>query len=169
MTNIYIVSHCILNTSSKVKHIINSDYINEENSRKRFLDKIINESGQIVQLPCPEFLMYGANRNGFARCQFNNPFYKENCKEILKPYIMQIEEYVSNQKDFSICAIVGINGSPSCGIDFSYDAENPEGEAELAKNKTPFMNNKKGVFMETLEQMLREKNIEIKFIPINQF
>lgn len=82
---------------------------------------------------------------------------------------MQIEEYVSNQKDFSICAIVGINGSPSCGIDFSYDAENPEGEAELAKNKTPFMNNKKGVFMETLEQMLREKNIDIKFISINQF
>lgn len=169
MKKIYVVSHCVLNTFSKVKHIVNKDYIDEETSRKRFLNKIINEDNMIIQLPCPEFLMYGINRNGFARSQFDNVFFKEKCREILKPIILQIEEYLSSEKDDFTIEIIGINGSPSCGVDFSYDAKNAEGEAELSKNKVSFMNNNKGIFMEILENMLKEKDINLKFIPINKF
>ncbi|MEG1447844.1 MAG: 2-thiouracil desulfurase family protein [Oscillospiraceae bacterium] len=169
MTNIYIVSHCVLNIGSKVKHVTNEDYEREENSRKRFLEKIISSGGQLIQLPCPEFLLLGAKRNGHARCQFDNPFFKQMSRDILKPYIMQIEEYIQNSSEYNICGIVGINGSPSCGIDFSYDAYSPEGEAEISQTKKPFSNQSKGVFMEILEQMLNEKGIEIEFLAINSF
>ena len=170
MGRIYAVSHCILNTFSKTLHDMSEDYIAEENARRDFLEKVQKEGAMLIQLPCPEFLMYGGERWGHSRSQFDNPFYRESCRKILAPFVMQLEEY-SRMGGFSI-EIVGIDGSPSCGVSRSFDAESYGGEMSRKdfsqRLKTGFLAEKPGVFMEVLSSMLAEKNIDITFKTLRE-
>ena len=60
MKKIVFVSHCILNTASKVVLYNREDIDAEEKLRLQFLQKALDKGVQIVQLPCPEFTLYGA-------------------------------------------------------------------------------------------------------------
>ena len=62
MKKIIFVSHCILNTASKVVLYNQADMDAEENLRKKFMHKAIDQEVQIIQLPCPEFTLYGPKR-----------------------------------------------------------------------------------------------------------
>ncbi|MEF9983844.1 MAG: hypothetical protein RR806_02265 [Oscillospiraceae bacterium] len=170
MTDIYFVAHCVLNVASKTIHNSNEDYIIEEKKRQLFLNKIHNENAQLVQLPCPEFLIYGHNRWGHARSQFDNPFYIERCEELLKPFVLQALEYKKYPDEFNIVSVIGINGSPSCGVNFSFDSDNWKGEISTISSKSSinqtFLNNEMGVFIEVFSKMLNEKNIEIPFVSL---
>lgn len=64
MKKIIFVSHCILNTASKVVLYNQTDMDAEENLRKKFMHKAIDQEVQIIQLPCPEFTLYGPKRWG---------------------------------------------------------------------------------------------------------
>lgn len=56
-----LVSHCILNVRAKIQYAVEFE-TEEERNRKAFLKKVIEEDIQLMQLPCPEFLMYGGRR-----------------------------------------------------------------------------------------------------------
>lgn len=71
---IIFVSHCILNTASKVVLYNQEEIDAEEALRKKFMYKIIDKEIMVVQLPCPEFTLYGARRWGHVSNQFDNPF-----------------------------------------------------------------------------------------------
>lgn len=47
----------------------------EENLRKKFMHKAIDQEVQIIQLPCPEFTLYGPKRWGHVSNQFDNTFF----------------------------------------------------------------------------------------------
>ena len=80
MKKIIFVSHCILNTASKVVLYNQTDMDAEENLRKKFMHKAIDQEVQIIQLPCPEFTLYGPKRWGHVSNQFDNTF--NNSKNI---------------------------------------------------------------------------------------
>lgn len=169
--SIYFVSHCILNTASKTGHEMTQDYIDEEKNRLAFLERVKEEQGQMIQLPCPELLMYGAARWGHSRSQFDNAFYKKRCEELAQIYILQMEEYLKYPNKFLIKAVVGINGSPSCGIDFSFDGAGWGGEFSHREDmekvlKSGFASGKMGVFMEILKQEMAKAGIDIPFIAL---
>lgn len=165
MQNIIFVSHCILNTASKVVMYDEEGMAKEECLRRKFLTKALEMGVQIIQLPCPEFTLYGANRWGHTKNQFNNPFFIEHCRKILKPVIIQLKEYIKNTEKFNVLGIAGIDGSPSCGVEYTClgdwggnlsgrdDLEDKINSAALAKGS--------GVFMEVLLQMLREEDIKV--------
>lgn len=75
MKKIIFVSHCILNTASKVVLYNQTDMDAEENLRKKFMHKAIDQEVQIIQLPCPEFTLYGPKRWGHVSNQFDNTFF----------------------------------------------------------------------------------------------
>ena len=169
--NIYFVSHCVLNTCSKVLHEDSLDYQKEEDSRLNFLEKIQSQDVQIIQLPCPEFLMYGAKRWGHSKSQFDNPFFKEQCKAMLNPYVLSMVEYLKYPDRFCIKAIVGINGSPSCGIDFSFDGPDFGGEFSGGipindRLKSGYLSQSSGVFMEVLKDLLKEHSLHIPLVSL---
>ena len=119
MKRILVVMHCILNRASKVKSY-NIEEINEENELRKELLKVVFEKDiELLQLPCPEFTMYGAKRWGHVKDQFDNPFFRNHCKNILNPVIDQLIEYYTNKEKFEIVGIVAIDGSPSCGYNFT--------------------------------------------------
>ncbi|MDC7236646.1 MAG: hypothetical protein PQJ45_02600, partial [Sphaerochaetaceae bacterium] len=119
---------------------------------------------QIIQLPCPEFTLYGAKRWGHVSNQFNNVFFKNHCRKILEPIIEQIQEYLDNPQMFKLLGIVGIDGSPSCGVDYTcygnwYGSfeDREDLDQTLASCKFDKGN---GVFIEVLRNMLSENKLD---------
>ncbi len=164
MKKIVFVSHCILNVASKVVMYNKEEMDKEEALRKDFLNKAINNDVQIIQLPCPEFTLYGAKRWGHVSNQFNNVFFKNHCRKILEPIIEQIHEYLNNPEMFELLGIVGIDGSPSCGVDYTcfgnwYGSfeDREDLDQTLASCKFDKGN---GVFIEVLRNMLSENKID---------
>ena len=60
MQKILFVSYCILNTAAKVARYGESGK-QEEKSGQEFVMKAVEQGIQLVQLPCPEFTLYGPN------------------------------------------------------------------------------------------------------------
>ena len=159
------VSHCILNRAAKVSYRGNKNTLGEEAIRRKLIDAALDNSVCIVQLPCPEFNIYGANRWGNTKEQFDNPFFKENCKRMLETYILQMEEYINKKDKFEILGIVGIDGSPSCGINFTCSGD---WGGEISSRcdlddaiRSMHKINEKGIFMEMVEKMLLDRGVEI--------
>ena len=119
MQKIVFVSHCILNTASKVVLYNQEEMDAEEALRKKFMHLSIDRDIQLIQLPCPEFTLYGANRWGHVSNQFDNVFFRRHCRNILSPILDQLKEYLAHGERFEILGIVGIDGSPSCGVDYT--------------------------------------------------
>lgn len=166
MKKIIFVSHCILNTASKVV-LYNQDEIDaEEALRLKFMRKVIENGVQVIQLPCAEFSLYGAKRWGHVSDQFDNIFFRNYCRQILTPIINQLIEYLDNPEFFEVLGIVGIDGSPSCGVDYTCQAnwygsfESRQGLQETLD--TCKMVNKPGIFMDVLKQMLKENKLDDK-------
>ena len=93
MRKILFVSHCILNTAAKVVRYGDTGK-KEEESRLEFVVKTVEQGIQLVQLPCPEFTLYGPGRWGHTREQFDNPFFREHCRKILSPVLTQMKAYM---------------------------------------------------------------------------
>lgn len=170
---IVFVSHCVLNTASKVEVVISRGLKEEELLRKKFLLKAIEKDIHMIQLPCPEFNLYGARRWGHAKEQFDNPFYRENCKSMLEPFILQMKEYVCNSERFQVLGIMGIDGSPSCGVNLTYCGQ-WGGELSSNPNLSSMLQGihpkkEKGVFMEVLEELLHRNELDIDMISLNDF
>lgn len=163
MKKILFVSHCILNTASKVALYNQEEIDTEEKLRQKFLQKAIDKGIQIIQLPCPEFTLYGSKRWGHVSDQFDNPFFKDHCRKLLSPILQQLKEYLSHMESFEVLGIIGIDGSPSCGVDYTCQGNwygSFEGRKDLQKTldtcrlvKTP------GIFVRVLKEMLEEEGI----------
>ncbi|MBE6008327.1 MAG: DUF523 domain-containing protein [Lachnospiraceae bacterium] len=166
MKKIVFVSHCILNIASKVVMYDKEEMDAEETLRKEFMHKAIDNDIQLIQLPCPEYTLYGARRWGHVSDQFDNVFFRRHCRNILEPIIDQLIEYLSNDDMFEVLGFVGIDGSPSCGVDYTCcgnwygsfgsrdDLENTIKDCSMVK--------KPGVLMAVLKEMLEEKGLADK-------
>lgn len=165
MEKILVVSHCILNKASKVKGY-NMEEMEEENQlRKELLKEVFDKDIELLQLPCPEFIMYGSKRWGHVKNQFDNPFFRKNCEEILNPIIEQLKEYNNNKDRFQILGIVSVEGSPSCGYNLTCKG-NYGGELGGCSNlqekiESIVMVNEAGVFMEELKILLDKNDLHM--------
>ena len=152
MKKIVFVSHCILNTASKVVLYNRAEIDAEEDLRLRFMRKALDQGVQIIQLPCPEFTLYGAKRWGHVSNQFDNPFFRRHCRKILEPVIDQLKEYLNNEEMFEVLGIVGIDGSPSCGVDYTCYGRCLgafDGRTDLEETlQSVWLDKGKGVFMD---------------------
>ncbi|WP_300276290.1 CD3072 family TudS-related putative desulfidase [Peptacetobacter sp.] len=159
--NIILVSHCMLNIFSKVENFGEEE--GREDARKKIIKTIIDNEIGIIQLPCPELIMYGSKRWGHVKDQFDTPYFRNTCKKELETYILQIEEYINN--GYNIIGILGIDGSPSCGINLTCRG-NWKGEIGSNPNLKDTINTisytkEMGVMMEELKKLIKEKNIDI--------
>lgn len=164
MQNIIFTAHCLLNTASKVVLYEQEDIDAEEALRRRFLAKAIGQGVQLIQLPCPEFTLYGACRWGHVSNQFDNPFFRAHCRKLLAPYLLQMKEYLAHPERFCVLGVVGIDGSPSCGVDYTSVGNwygSFGGRTDLAETlASARLGNRHGVFMDELCAMLREEGLD---------
>lgn len=162
---IIIVSHCILNSNAKVEGI--SQYKGLFMEVIKLIDQ--NDIG-IIQLPCPETIMYGIRRWGHVKEQFDNLFFRENCKKMINPIVFQVKSYLNS--DYDVIGVLGVDGSPSCGVNITCSG-NWRGELSGNNNLEKIINNveyinSSGVFIEELKKAFNEHGIAIPFIAIDE-
>ncbi|KMT22252.1 CD3072 family TudS-related putative desulfidase [Clostridium cylindrosporum] len=160
---IILLCHCILNCNSKVEGL--STF---KSMIKNLVDILHSEDVGVIQLPCPEMHVYGIKRWGHVKDQFDTPFFREQCRIILEPTVNQVKNYMDNGYD--VLGVVGIDGSPSCGVNLTYRG-NFGGEFSCIENykeciDTLKMVNEEGVFIEELKSILNEKGLDIPFVAL---
>lgn len=153
MSEIAFISHCLLNNLSKVEAF--------DNKNKDLIKYLLEQNIELIQMPCPEFTLYGGRRFGQVKEQYDNPFFKKHCSILIEPLIQQIEEYIRN--NHKIIGIFAIKGSPSCG--YLHTVSGPHWLGEVKENSEELLNDVKlikgtGVFMEELFKKL-PKDISI--------
>ena len=164
---IVLVSHCFLNNATKLKYENKEEARKERKEKQDFIKKMLYEGVELIQLPCPEFIIYGSNRWGHAASQFDTPFYRNTAKKLLEPVILQLKEYQSHPERFEIIGVVGIDGSPSCGIHYTYDGD-WGGEFSANQNLSGTLASikridKPGIFMDVFMEEAKRAGLNIEF------
>ncbi len=169
MKKILVVSHCILNTASKVSQD-ESELKEEYEWRNRLMQLVLEKNIQLIQLPCPEFTLYGSKRWGHVKNQFMHPHYRRECEKMLEPVFMQLEEYLSDPEEFQILGIVSVEGSPSCGYRLTcrgnWGGEFGKEEEVKQRRATLKMVQEPGVMMEILEKELENRKLQIPIVSM---
>lgn len=153
-----IVSHCLLNPATRV-HLLGKRF----KLIRKIVDFFLSKNVSIIQLPCPEFTAMGYMRNPQGRMQYDNVFFRKHCRKELETYVDMICELINNMNT-PLCYI-GVQSSPNCSIYW--------GKHKLNKYKTESMmpdinddgtETRPGVMTEVLDEMLKEKGIEIPYL-----
>lgn len=161
-----VLSHCILNVNAKVE-----GFDPYPSMMKEVLDLLHQKGYGILQLPCPETSLYGMSRWGMVKEQLSHSYGKEAMRKLLKPTIHQIETYLDN--GYHIPLVIGIDGSPSCGVHFTCSNTNWKGEMSSHPDLSSLLKEitllpEKGIFMELLEEELKSRNIHLSFLAVDE-
>lgn len=170
MKKLLIVSHCILNTASKVE-MDEKDLRDEFRLKQRLLTKVMEEEIQLFQLPCPEFIMYGSRRWGHVKNQFMHPHFRKVCREMLEPVLMQLEEYLKYPEEYQVLGIVSVEGSPSCGYHLTctgtWGGELSGNRERVSEKVSTYEGIKEpGVFMEILQEELTKRELSVRIFSM---
>jgi predicted secreted protein len=128
-----LVAHCVLNQNAKLDRCARYPGAIVEVS-----EALVREGVGILQLPCPELVCLGLDRGsepGIATTveaedtriarRMAEEDSRRTCRNLADGVIHQIQEY--RKHGFEIVGLVGINGSPSCGVETTW-SENHEVE-----------------------------------------
>ena len=155
---VVIIAHCVLNQNS-----ISDGTADHAGADTPVVNLLLRSDVGILQMPCPEMLCLGLDRRDIQggerpilveNSRIRNLLSEEAAMQITKilvdQIVFQVEEYC--RYGFSILSIIGIDRSPSCGVNTtSIDNREVEGE---------------GVFIKALHQELQRRNIQINMIGI---
>jgi predicted secreted protein len=95
----------------------------------------------IVQLPCPEMRHLGITRKPMEKEEYDTVEYRKLCLDLSRPIADDISTYLHN--GYTIHGIIGINESPTCSI-----------------------TGKRGIFMEELIRLLKDKDICLRYFEV---
>lgn len=165
MKSLLVLSHCILNNASKVSQD-ETELAAEYELRNRLLKLALEKNVQFLQLPCPEFILYGSQRWGHVKNQFQHPYFKKASEDMLEPVLLQLEEYSRHSESFCILGVVSVEGSPSCGYRCTctgdWKGEIGTDAACISQlQDTLEIREEPGVFMEVLNTQLAKRQLKI--------
>ena len=123
-----VVAHCLLNPLTRVKGLEPLTYRVE---------------GPTVQLPCPEALYLGLERWAVTKNQLDVPEHRRFCRSLIMHYADLLQMLV---RQGARLRVVGIAGSPSCGVNTTSSGYAGGRVAECEHAHVPG----RGVFMEEL-------------------
>lgn len=123
------IAHCVLNQNAISDGTASFSGANEAIARM-----LLDAKVGIVQMPCPELNCLGLDRgdpegarrplleeNTRIRRSLEQTNAQEGINVLVKQVIFQMEEYRRN--GFEILGVIGINRSPSCGVETTSDDE----------------------------------------------
>ncbi len=110
-----LVCHCILNQNSKIEGIARFP-----GTLRPLVDLILQSDAGIYQMPCPEMTHLGIHRWSSVKAQYSSPFYRRHCHSLAERVTDEVEDYAS--REYKTLLVIGMDGSPSCGVDFTQEA-----------------------------------------------
>ncbi len=162
---ILIVCHCVLNANAKIPPLASVPGVFSD-----FIMPHIQSGCGIVQLPCPETTYLGMNRWGMTKEQYDNPSYRAHCRRILEAPLSQLIAF--HRAGYEIIGLVGMDGSPSCGIHLTCEGYTG-GEIRSLKEVKQQLDSLRstsgqGVFIEELLDLLRKNEIKPELMAIKE-
>lgn len=143
------VSHCLLNQNAKV-----SDGAICPGVVSPVIDLLRQRGYRIVQMPCPEFTFAGPDRWWQSKEQYDTPTYREHCRDLARAVVAEMmPDLVAGNE----IVVVGIDGSPSSGVDLVGSAPGWRGEPGRADAFTVVPG--RGVWIEELEAEIRSRGL----------
>ncbi len=129
---VLLVAHCVLNQNAKIDRCAHYPGVMRET-----VEVMIESGVGLIQMPCPELCCLGLDRQAdrgasttietedtrVAKRMADNAC-QARCQSLVDDLIYQVEEYRKN--GFEVVGLLGINGSPTCGIETSWANEREE-------------------------------------------
>lgn len=142
------VPFCLLAQSYQAKGIVKYNW---SSSIKPFVELLMDNDINIIQMPCTEATYnHSLIREPMGISKYDTKEFNKYCKIKAKEVAKQIKEIITS--GYEVIAILGIEQSPSCCVNYIYTNNGTE--------------NRKGLFMEKLYEEVKEYNIP--FIGINR-
>ena len=156
---VIIASHCILNQNSRIATCAFS-----EAQTPGVVEFCLENKIGIIQGPCPETELLGLTRSGMdinaldgsyiaedgeIYDQLKSPRLAPRLQAMAQNLIAQAKQYLD--QGFDVLGILGIAGSPACGVSLTYYKTMTEGQ---------------GAFVEQLKAEMVKANIDIPIIEI---
>lgn len=143
---IIFVAHCWLNMNTRFP-----EGCGFEGANVPLIEVILQQGLGIVQMPCPECVCLGLEKEGWAVKPEKEM--RACFREVARDVIGQIEMYLSYGYD--IVGILGMNPSPSCGVEVT------KGKGTmLGLNRDTSEVEGSGVFIEELRQLADERGLD---------
>ena len=86
--------------------------------------------------------------------------------------MLQVKEYQNCAERVEVLGVVGINGSPSCGIEYTFSCG--LGRRVIFTTESGSISEKRraersdGIFMQVLKEMLEEEGIILRMVPLTE-
>jgi predicted secreted protein len=158
---IVLVAHCILNQNAKIDRCAHYPGVITE------VVHVFTEAGVgILQMPCPELMCLGLDRqvepetpntveseDSRVAKRMQDEQTKATCRQMTNEIIYQVEEYQKN--GFDVLGVVGINGSPTCGVETVWSNDQEEVGS--------------GILIQYLKEECRQKEIILPMCGIKAY
>jgi predicted secreted protein len=156
---IILICQCLVNPYCRV-HILGQNFP----LSLEMVDYLLKKKVGIIQYPCPETTAMGLMRNPQGRQQYDNIFFRDHCKELLKVPMLMVREFIKNR--YRLCCFIGLENSPTCGIHWGrhkvnrYGTESPNPAEQPGKDGPVLM----GIMAEILSEELAQEHIQVPFL-----
>lgn len=153
------VAHCILNQTTRWFWDGNSGAWTD-GFVLEFLERLKLIGVGLYQLPCPEFSLLGNPRRPMTRDEYETlPGFVDHCRTLAKNVIRELKTFkeLSTKPRIEILAVIGIEGSPSCGVEFT--------SRKIADINVRTIG--RGIFMEVLEDLMAAEGLTIPFYGLD--
>lgn len=142
------VPFCLLAQAYQAEGIVKYEW---KSSIKPIVQVLIDNDINIIQMPCIE----STYNNSLLRkpkgiSQYDNEEFNKHAKQLSSKVANEIKEIIG--AGYEVLAVLGIEQSPSCCVNYIYTNRG--------------MENRKGLFMDKLHEEIKELNIP--FIGINR-
>lgn len=156
---IVVVSHCILNVHSLEDNLAIYPGLEEE-----IIQLLISAGVGIFQLPCPEMDLFGILRKPLPKEAYQGSKVRTHYKSLASNIVKQLKEFT--KKGYEIVAVIGAEGSPSCGIHQVGKWLNHVPKSARQFPRDIVFIEGRGVFMEELEKEMEVEDIFPAWIGI---
>jgi predicted secreted protein len=102
-------------------------------------------------MPCPELAFGGTRRFWAVREQYDTPAFRSHCRKLAEPVAEQIR---ADLRTGARVVIIGIDGSPSMGVELTASADDWGGRPDKPRDEDYPVTPGPGLFTETLLGLL---------------
>jgi len=152
------VCQCLLNANAKVCGLAKYPGI-----LPGLVESLAEQECGLIQLPCPELIHLGPKRWWQSCSQYDTPAYRGLCSQLALDASDLAGQYLS--AGYSIAGVLGVEGSPSCGVEEVYDSPAWGGRPESVDLSGCRVKGT-GLFVETLKEVFADKSQNIPFVGI---
>ena len=156
---IILIAQCLINPYCRV-HILGQNFPLSH----QLTDWLMQKKIGIIQYSCPETTAMGLKRNPQGRQQYDNIFFRDHCKELLKVPMLMVKEFIRN--NYRLTCFLGLENSPTCGINWGkhklnkHQSESPN----PVDNPEPDEPTLKGIMAEIIDEEFTREGIKVPFL-----